>query len=76
MPDEPDISERMRVMTEHIELICRYKGERVGMREARKHAAWYIKGIRGAAAFRQEVGMLSSMEQLHELAQRVIACSE
>ena len=76
MPDDPDISERMRVMTEHIELICRYKGERVGMREARKHAAWYIKGIRGAAAFRQEVGTLSSMEQLHELAQRVIACSE
>ncbi len=76
MPDEPDIAERMRVMIEHIELICRYKGERVGMREARKHAAWYIKGIRGAAAFRQEVGMLSDMAQLHELAGRVIACSE
>ena len=76
MPDEPDIAERMRVMIEHIELICRYKGERVGMREARKHAAWYIKGIRGAAAFRQEVGMLSDMAQLHELAERVIACGE
>ncbi|MBP3442622.1 MAG: tRNA dihydrouridine synthase DusB [Clostridia bacterium] len=74
--DEPDIAERMRVMTEHIELICKYKGERVGMREARKHAAWYIKGIRGAAAFRQEVGTLSDMDQLHELARRVIACSE
>lgn len=74
--DEPDIAERMRVMTEHIELICKYKGERVGMREARKHAAWYIKGIRGAAAFRQEVGTLSDMEQLHELARRVIACAE
>ncbi len=73
---EPTIQERMRVMTEHIKLICEYKGERVGMREARKHAAWYIKGIRGAAAFRQEVGTLSSMEQLEELAERVIACSE
>lgn len=76
MPDDPDIAERMRVMIEHIELICRYKGERVGMREARKHAAWYIKGIRGAAAFRQEVGMLSDMAELHELAERVITCSE
>ena len=74
--EEPDIAERMRVMTEHIELICKYKGERVGMREARKHAAWYIKGIRGAAAFRQEVGTLSDMDQLHELARRVIACAE
>lgn len=76
MPDDPDIAERMRVMIEHIELICRYKGERVGMREARKHAAWYIKGIRGAAAFRQEVGTLSDMAELHKLAERVITCSE
>lgn len=74
--DEPDIAERIAVMIKHIELICKYKGERVGMREARKHAAWYIKGIRGAAAFRQEVGTLSDMDQLHELARRVIACSE
>lgn len=73
---EPPIEERMRVMEEHIKLICEYKGERVGMREARKHAAWYIKGIRGAAAFRQEVGTLSSMEELHSLAQRIISCGE
>ncbi len=73
---EPPIEERMRVMQEHIKLICEYKGERVGMREARKHAAWYIKGIRGAAAFRQEVGTLSTMEELHSLAQRIIACGD
>lgn len=73
---EPPIEERMRVMREHIRLICEYKGERVGMREARKHAAWYIKGIRGAAAFRQEVGTLSTMEELDSLAQRIIACGE
>lgn len=73
---DPDIRERMRVMTEHIALICQYKGERVGMREARKHAAWYIKGIRGAAALRQEVGTLSDMDQLHALAQRIIDSAE
>lgn len=73
---EPPIEERMRVMTEHIKLICEYKGERVGMREARKHAAWYIKGIRGAAAFRQEVGTLSTMDELEELAKRVTECGE
>lgn len=73
---EPPIEERMRVMTEHIKLICEYKGERVGMREARKHAAWYIKGIRGAAAFRQEVGKLSTMDELEALAKRVTECGE
>lgn len=72
----PDINERMRVMIRHIELICRYKGEAVGMREARKHAAWYIKGIRDAAKFRQQVGGLSNMDELNRLAQEVINSAE
>lgn len=42
------------------------------MREARKHAAWYIKGIRGAASFRREIGSLEKLEQLEEIAKRVI----
>ena len=69
---EPPVSERMRVMVEHIRLICHYKGERVGIREARKHAAWYIKGIHGAAQHRQQVGMLESIEQLEELAFKIV----
>lgn len=72
----PTIAEKMNVMIEHIGLICRYKGEKVGMREARKHAAWYIKGIRGAASFRQQVGTLSSMDELKILAEQVISAAE
>ncbi len=69
---EPPVSERMRVMVEHIKKICEYKGERIGIREARKHAAWYIKGIHGAAAYRQQVGTLESIEQLEELAFNIV----
>ncbi len=69
---EPPVSERMRVMVRHIKRICEYKGERVGIREARKHAAWYIKGIKGAAAYRQQVGTLESIEQLEELAFKIM----
>ncbi len=68
---EPPVSERMRVMVKHIRLICEYKGERVGIKEARKHAAWYIKGIKGAAKYRQQVGTLESIEQLEELAFKI-----
>lgn len=67
---EPPVSERMLVMLRHIKLLCEYKGERVGMLEARKHAAWYLKGIRGAAAYRRETGSLESYSQLEELAFR------
>ena len=71
LPDPP-VSERMRIMLEHIEKLCEYKGERVGMREARKHAAWYWKGVRGAAAMRRTIGELESMDQLRELAFQAI----
>lgn len=70
---EPPVSERMRVMVKHIKLICEYKGEKKGIREARKHAAWYMKGIRGGADFRRQVGMLESIEQLEEIAFQVCA---
>ncbi|MBR6315367.1 MAG: tRNA dihydrouridine synthase DusB [Clostridia bacterium] len=68
---EPPVSERMRVMVQHIKQICDYKGERVGIKEARKHAAWYIRGIRGAAGYRQRVGALASIEELERLAYEI-----
>ena len=73
---EPPLSERMRVMVRHIRRICDYKGERIGIREARKHAAWYIKGVRGAAQLRQKVGALSSVEELEALAFDLIRQNE
>lgn len=68
---EPPVSERMRIMVKHIQLICEYKGERIGIKEARKHAAWYIKGIKGAAKYRQMVGTLESVAELQELAYKI-----
>ena len=69
---EPPIEEQMQIMLRHIRTLCEYKGDYIGMCEARKHAAWYIKGIRGAARFRQEIGALRTMEELQILAERVI----
>ena len=68
---EPPVSERMRVMVKHVRKICEYKGERIGIREARKHAAWYAKGIRGAAKYRIDLSLIESIEQLEELAFKI-----
>lgn len=73
---EPSIEYKMDVMVKHIEKLCEYKGDYVGMREARKHAGWYIKGMRGAASFRREIGTLETMDQLKSLAEKVINASE
>lgn len=71
LPDPP-VVERMRVMLKHIEKLCAYKGERVGMREARKHAAWYTKGLHGAANYRARMGLISSIEELQQIALELI----
>ncbi len=68
---EPPVSERMRVMVKHIHMICEYKGERIGIREARKHAAWYTKGIHGAAEYRRQLGQLESLTALEEIAYKI-----
>jgi nifR3 family TIM-barrel protein len=71
LPDPP-VVERMRVMLKHIEALCQYKGERVGIREARKHAAWYTKGLHGAANYRARIGLISSIEELQQIALELI----
>ena len=62
----------MAVMIRQMELACQYKPLGQAMREARKHAAWYIKGVRGAAGFRKESGTLSTLEDAKRLAQQVL----
>lgn len=67
VPPSPGVEERMDVMLRHIRLMIAYKGERRAMNEARKHVAWYLKGMRGAAEFRRRAGLLESPAQLKAL---------
>ena len=69
---EPTAEERMSVLKKHVRLLCEYKGEYVGMREARKHSSWYSKGMRGAAEFRRECGELTTPEDLERLIDKVL----
>lgn len=69
----PDVSinEKMVVMLKHIQKIIEYKGEYTAMREARHHAAYYTKGIRGGAALRKEISTFEHFEQLEKLAYKI-----
>lgn len=69
---EPTVKERLDIMLYHIGKIVETKGESMGMREARKHAAWYIKGCENAAAFRHSCGKLSSFADLKLLVELVL----
>ena len=63
----PTVTERLLVLRKHMGLMCEYKGEGRAMREARKHAGWYMKGMRGAAELRRRAGLLCTIEDLDRL---------
>lgn len=69
---EVSLEQKMITMLKHIKAIIEYKGEYTAMREARHHAAYYTKGIRGGAAFRREMTSLEKYEQLEELAYKIV----
>lgn len=68
----PSNEDKLKVMINHIERICHYKGEYMGVLQSRKHMAWYLKGFKGAAGFRNEAGKVSTLEEVYKLAQRVL----
>ena len=63
----PTPEERISLAMEHITLMCELKGEHRGIREARKHASWYIKGLRGAAQLRNKVNTATSLEEMNSI---------
>lgn len=67
MPPRPDASVIRDTMLRHARLQIEYKGDYIGIREMRKHVAWYTKGMRGAARLRDEINRVESYEELESL---------
>ena len=63
----PDKDEVREMMLRHARLQLEYKGEFCGIREMRKHVAWYTKGLKGAARLREKVNAVESLEELENL---------
>ena len=62
----PTIEERKEVMLEHLNLTVNLKGERIAVREMRKHIAWYTKGLPNSSAFRNSINQIESAELMKE----------
>ncbi len=68
---EPTFEEKLTIMRRHIGLLVGDKGERVGMKEARRHASWYLKGMQGAARFRNLCGTMNTLDDLERLIEQI-----
>lgn len=67
MPDEPSSSDVREMILKHARLQLEYKGEYTGMREMRKHVAWYTAGMPHSASVRRKVNEIETYEQLERL---------
>ena len=59
----PTLAERAQVILRHLALLVGYKGEYIGIREMRKHAAWYTRGLKGSAELRERFNRAASREE-------------
>lgn len=64
---EPSLKEKIEIILYHFELLLRYKGERIGLNEMRKHAAWYVKGLKNAAHLRDEIMRVKTPENMKKV---------
>lgn len=67
MPKRPDVDEICQMMLRHARLQLQYKGDYTGIREMRKHVAWYTKGLHNAARLRDDINSVESYEELEKI---------
>ena len=65
--EKPSVEEVKNMILRHAKMLLEYKGEFTGIREMRKHVAWYIYGYPHSASIRNAVNMVESYEDLEEL---------
>lgn len=68
---DPPVAKRMAVLYRQAQMTVECKGERTALREIRKHAAWYMRGLRGAAGFRAKAGEIETLDDLAALCAQV-----
>ena len=67
MPERPSLEEIRKMILRHAQLQLEYKGEYLGIREMRKHVAWYTTGLPNSAKLRAEINAVETYEQLESL---------
>lgn len=67
LPPRPSKEQIKETMLRHARLQLEFKGEYLGIREMRKHVAWYTKGMEGSAKLRDDINKVESYTELESL---------
>lgn len=71
LPDPP-LAKRMLTLVKQVSKMVEYKGQKIAMTEARKHTAWYMRGLSGAAELRRMSGEIKTMDDITEIIKKAM----
>ena len=71
IPALPSLETRLTVAEEQIKKSAENTCEKVAVLEARRHIAWYLRGVRGANYFKTRVKTVTTLEELHRLLEEI-----
>ena len=72
IPERPCLADRIAVAVEQFQMAEQDHGEKVACLEARKHFAWYLRGVRNASFYKREITSLTTMEDIYRVAKDVV----
>ena len=72
IPQRPCLADRIAVAVEQFQMAEQDHGEKVACLEARKHFAWYLRGVRNASFYKREITSLTTMEDIYRVAKDVV----
>ena len=71
-PGRPNLQDRIAVAVEQFQLSEQDHGEKIACLEARKHFAWYLKGVAHSSYYKNQITSLTTMEDIYRVAKDVV----
>ena len=71
-PGRPVLKDRIAVAVKQFQLSEQDHGEHIACLEARKHFAWYLRGVRNASFYKREISSLNTMEDIYRVAKEIV----
>ena len=72
IPERPALKERIAVAVEQFRLSETDHGEYIACLEARKHFAWYLRGVRNASYYKNAISSMKTMEDIYRIAKDIV----
>jgi tRNA-dihydrouridine synthase B len=72
IPQRPALAERIAIAVHQIELAYQDKGEKLACLEARKHLAWYLRGVPHSAYYKNLISSVNTLEDVHRIAADIV----